>query len=333
VSAAGLGAYRDSEARGLGGAFSVEKGLSDMRAEMGDRLGELRELLLDLAHRQSLAEKWRERGDLVALYRRLLDTGLAPAHAREFVEAAAESAAAWGGDLLDQLRKTVKPFLRTLPAGREGPRVLAFIGPTGGGKTASLMKAATLFRQRGRRCAIISLDTLKLGAAEELLQFARIMGLGLKLCQSRGEFAEARELFEGADRILVDTATRDFFPGPSGKDLPGALAESGAGNLLVLPATHKSQDLAAAHRAAAGPFLFGTVLTKLDETVSLGGVVNFARSMGPVFAYFSKGYKSPGDFAPADPDALIDLWLGTGPPLGARADAPAPDPTGREAPG
>jgi flagellar biosynthesis protein FlhF len=317
-------AYRDSEARGLG-AFSVENGIADMRAELGERLGELRELILDLAHRQSLAERWRDRGDLVALYRRLLDTGLAPAHAREFVEAAAESLAAWGGDLMDQLRNTVRPFVRTLPPGRRGPRILAFTGPTGGGKTASLMKTATLFKQRGLRCAIISLDTLKLGAVEELLQFARIMGLGLKICQSRAEFAEARELFEGADRILVDTATRDFFPGPSGKDLPGALAESGAGNLLVLPATHKSQDLAAAHRAAAGPFLLGTVLTKLDETASLGGVVNFARTIGPVFAYFSKGYKSPGDFAPADPDALIDLWLGTGPPLGARGSVEVPD--------
>jgi flagellar biosynthesis protein FlhF len=315
-------AYRDSD-RSLA-AFSVEKGISDMRADLGDRLGELKELLLDLAHRQSLAEKWRERGELVALYRRLLETGLAPAYAREFVEAAAESLAAWGGELVDQLRKTVRPFIRTLSPGRAGPRVLAFIGPTGGGKTSALMKLAALFRQQGRKCAIISLDTLKLGAAEELLQFARIMGLGLKICQSRAEFAEARDLFEGADRILVDTSTRDFFPGPSGKDLPGALAESGAGNLLVLPATHKSQDLAAAWRSAAGPFLMGTVLTKLDETVSLGGVVNFARSMGPVFAYFSKGYKSPGDFAPADPEDLMDLWLGTPPP-----QSPGP---GREAP-
>jgi flagellar biosynthesis protein FlhF len=306
--------YRDSEARGMG-AFSVERGISEMRSDLGDRLGELKELLLDLAHRQSLAEKWRDRGELVALYRRLLDTGLAPAYAREFVEAAAESLAAWGGDLGDQLRKTVRPFIRTVPPDRAGARILAFTGPTGGGKTASLMKVAALMKQKGRKCAIISLDTLKLGAAEELLQFARIMGVGLKFCQSRTEFAEARELFEGADRILVDTSTRDFFPGPSGKDLPGALAESGSANLLVLPATHKSQDLAHAWKAAAGPFLMGAVLTKLDETVSLGGVINFARSVGPVFAYFSKGYKSPGDFAPADPEALMDLWLAA-PPAG-----------------
>jgi flagellar biosynthesis GTPase FlhF len=306
--------YRDSEARGLG-AFSVEKGISDMRAELGDRLGELKEMLLDLAHRQSLAEKWRDRGDLVALYRRLLDTGLAPPYAREFVEAAAESLSAWGGELGDQLRKTVRPFVRTVPPDRAGTRILAFVGPTGGGKTASLMKTAAFLKQKGRKCAIISLDTLKLGAAEELLQFARIMGLGLKICQSRAEFSEARELFEGADRILVDTSTRDFFP-PSGKDLPGALAESGAANLLVLPATHKSQDLAASWRVAAGPFLMGAVLTKLDETVSLGGVINFARSVGPVFAYFSKGYKSPGDFMAADADALMDLWLSAPPDPG-----------------
>jgi flagellar biosynthesis GTPase FlhF len=93
----------------------------------------------------------------------------------------------------------------------------------------------------------------------------------------------------------------------------------------VLPATHKSQDLAAAWKAAAGPFLMGAVLTKLDETVSLGGVINFSRSVGPVFAYFSSGYKSPGDFAPADPDALLDLWLA---PAALRGDGEGGSPPG-----
>jgi flagellar biosynthesis protein FlhF len=171
------------------------------------------------------------------------------------------------------------------------------------------MRLAGHLKQRGKKTAIISLDTLKLGAAEQLAQFARIMGLGLKVSQGRDEFREARELFGTADHVLVDTSTRDFLPGGRRKASSSALTESGAMNLLVLPAPTKTEDLVAAFQAATGPFLWGIALTKLDETVNLGNIFNFIRSFGPVFAYFSNGHKAPEDFLEAAPDRLMDLWL------------------------
>jgi flagellar biosynthesis protein FlhF len=283
--------------------------LSDLREEMGERLFELKSLLLDLAHRQGLSEKWRDKPELIGLYRKLLGTGLDQDLARSYVEMAAESRDAWGGELIESLKKSVLPSLKVLSPERDKGRFLALTGPSGGGKTHAVMKLAALYKQKGLKVALISLDTIKLGASEQLTRFARIMGLGLKVCQNKGEFREARELFSDADKVLVDTSARDILSPPSNKDMVGTLAESGVFTLLALPANLKSEDLISNYEAARGPFLTGVVLTKLDETLKLGNVFNFVKQSGPIFAYFSLGLKSPEDFRPANPEKLLDLWL------------------------
>ncbi|MDR2350451.1 MAG: hypothetical protein LBF41_07530 [Deltaproteobacteria bacterium] len=305
---------RGREARGLEsvGAAHLEKSLADLRLDVDGKLGELKNLLLDLAHRQSLSEKWRDRGDLVALYRRLLATGLEQELARDFAEMAAESLEAWGGDLADHLKKTVRPLIKTLPGDGIPARCVSFVGPAGSGKTSSLMKLATLRKQKGEKVSLVSLDTLKLGASEQLTKFARIMGLGLKICQNGEEFREARELFLGSDRIFVDTSARDILSPSPKRDLAAALAEGGTASFLTLPATMKTRDLEAAHKAAGGPFLLGVILTRIDETGGLGNVFNFAKHLGPIFAYFSLGHKTPEEFTKADPDKLTELWLAKG---------------------
>jgi flagellar biosynthesis protein FlhF len=290
-------------------ALFLERGLTDLKSDVAEGFSEIRTLLMDLAHRRSLSEQWRDRGDLVKLYRTILGTGLTPENARDFVEKAAESLSAWGGELEDQLRKTVRPHLRTLSR-TALPRHLVLMGPSGGGKTTILMKMAARLRQKGKKLAVISLDTVKLGAVEQITQFSRIMGLGLKVCQSPAELLEARDLFANLDHVLVDTSTRDFLGPSRRKDLVGALSGMGAMNYLVLPATLKAEDMESGYLEARGPFLLGVVLTKLDETLHLGNVLNFARSMGPIFAYLSLGPK-PEDFSPFDPSRFLDRWLGT----------------------
>ncbi|MDR2141173.1 MAG: hypothetical protein LBR11_05175 [Deltaproteobacteria bacterium] len=267
-------------------------------------VSQIRELILDLAHRQSLAEKWRDQGEVVRLYRRLLATSLEPELARDLVEKAAASLAAWGGDLLGQLRQTVRPLIRC----REGawPRFLALVGPSGSGKTTVLVKLAALAQKRGLKVSVITLDTLKLGATGQLAQYARIMGLGLKACQSQAELDEAREIFDEADLILVDTSTRDFLAGEQLRLLAACEAQT----LLVLPANLKTADLSAAYQRAMGPELWGVALSKLDETQTLGGLLTLIIEVNPILGFFSTGPRIPEDFGPARADRFLDLWLG-----------------------
>ncbi|MDR2725686.1 MAG: hypothetical protein LBC90_06430 [Candidatus Adiutrix sp.] len=272
-------------------------------------LGELKDLILDLAHRQSLAEKWRDRPDLVNLYRRLLLTGLAPEHARSLVELAAESARAWGGEVFGHLRRTLESKLRLVDLSLSPPKFLALVGPSGAGKTTALVNLAAFYRQRGLRTAAITLDTVRLGAAEQLTRYARIMGLGVAVCQSREEFASALELFDNNDIVLIDTPGRGFQKPEGRRDLAAFFEEAGASALLVLPATMKESDLAAALDKARGLKDLSLILTKFDETEALGGLMSFIISGAPRLAFFSLGPKTTEDFALATADKFLGLWL------------------------
>jgi flagellar biosynthesis protein FlhF len=313
-AALGAAAYRKVQntpaSRGdLASELSLEREIAALREFVGEEIGELKNLFWDLAHRQSLSEKWRDRPEVVSLYRALLGTGLSPQWAREFSEKSVESQDAWGGELVDHLRQTIKPRIRVLGSGAPLPRLIALTGPTGAGKTTSLVRLAAWSQKNGRKVSIITLDTLKLGGVEQLARYARIMGLGLKACQNKAEFDEANEIFQESDLVLIDTNTRDFTVKGATDDLGAALMEAGAKRLLVLPAGLKTEDLESLYRAMAGPALLGVVLTKLDETMGLGNVMGFLAGHGPALGFFSVGARTPEDFVPASADKLLDYWL------------------------
>ena len=308
--AAGLNAYRQAAlAPALGGTVTRQD-LEDLSASLGREIGELKNLILDLAHRQSLAEKWRDRPDLISLYRRLLDTGLAAEHARALVELAAESAKAWGGEVGEHLRRAMRPKLRIADLSLSPPKVMALVGPSGVGKTTSLVNLAAFYRQRGLTVSAITLDTLRLGAADQLTQYARILGLGVRVCQSHEEFREALELFESSDVILIDTPGRGFQKKEGRQELTTYFNQARASVLLVVSAAMKESDLAAALERARTFRETGLVITKFDETESLGGLVGFITVEAPRLAFFSMGPKTSEDFVMAAPDKFLDLWLG-----------------------
>jgi len=311
--AAGAAAYARTARTGRGADSEPgpawRRDLDLMGKTMTRALKELKDLILDLAHRQSLAEKWRDRPDLVNLYRRLVGTGLTPEHARGMVEVAAESARAWGGEVFGHLRRTLESKLRLADLSLSPPKALALMGPSGVGKTTALVNLAAFYRQRGRQTAAITLDTVRLGAAEQLTRYARIMGLGVAVCQNREEFASALELFENHDLVFIDTPGRSFQKPEGRRDIAAFLDQAGASAILVLPATMKETDLTAALDRARGFKDLSLILTKFDETEALGGLMSFIISGTPRLSFFSLGPKTPEDFVQATAEKFLSLWL------------------------
>ena len=264
-----------------------------------------------MTHRQDISVRLRHRRDLVRVYRDLVDAELAPALARRLVEAAGRSLN--GTDPLDAVQRRLVQSLPAdapcFPAEPGRSEIVVMIGPSGVGKTTTISKLAALWSvKQKRRVAMVSLDTYRLGAAEQLRTYARVMGLPVRVAQSRGEFVEALELFDDRDIILVDTPGRFLSRGSHFEELSRVLAGiRRLRTLLVLAATTKDRDLAAAIERARSLSTEALVITKIDETQRYGNIINnLVRFQLPV-AFLTNGQKVPDDLITTTPDRLARL--------------------------
>jgi flagellar biosynthesis protein FlhF len=178
-----------------------------------------------------------------------------------------------------------------------GGRV-ALVGPTGVGKTTTLAKlAARAVRRFGsRQVAIVSLDTFRIGAEEQLSTYARLLGVPLYVAQAPEQLGEKLQDLQDCKVVLIDT------PGmsPGDERLMASLDALGCRSdlldtWLVLPAGQQREDLeAAVHRfAPARPAAL--VLTKLDECTRLGGALSVAIEQKLPISVFCDGQKVPED--------------------------------------
>ena len=277
-------------------------------------LTEIKDLLLDLTHRAGLSERFRDRTDLIRLYRDLLDAELDPAIARALVEKAGSVNNGDGGDPRALLMKVLSRRLKVSAPGESsngsGPACLALAGPSGVGKTTTLAKLAARWVKAGQKVALISLDTFRLGAAEQLRTYARIMGLPVRVVQNSEEFTQALELFDKQDRILIDTAGRSLSDPQRFEELTETLAAiEKIEVLLVLSAATKDRDLAASIKQVETLPVNSLVISKIDETQRYGNVINNLLKYNRPVSFLTNGQKVPDDILPATPSRLAELII------------------------
>jgi len=191
------------------------------------------------------------------------------------------------------------------------PKNILMIGPTGVGKTTTIAKlAATLKLKHGRRVGLITADSYRIAAVEQLRTYAGIIGVPVKVALSPSETAQARAALADCDITLIDTAGRS--PGDEARlgELAAFLdAAEPAETHLVLSASMAERSLArAADRfGRLGPGRL--ILSKLDEADGLGVIVSAAIRAGLPISYVSTGQEVPDDFEPANADRLARLAL------------------------
>lgn len=204
----------------------------------------------------------------------------------------------------------VDPFRQN---GQGKTRFYSFVGPTGAGKTTTLAKLATHLKlDKNRRVSLISLDTYRIGAIEQLKIYANILDVPLRVASSIQEMAEAvLELTEmGSDYILLDTIGKNFLVKEHVHEMLEIFeAFPQVRHLLVLPANAKDTDLSAVIETFKQMPIYSFVFTKVDETSTYGNIVNQMLRFRKPVSYLGTGQRVPEDIEKADEKKLSRLLL------------------------
>jgi flagellar biosynthesis protein FlhF len=254
--------------------------------------------------------------DVYEAYGALTAGDINPELARAIVDAADGRAASdRGADAFDRaLGVELQSRIATQPAlgrGEAKPQIVALVGPPGAGKTTTLVKLAVNYGLASRRPALLlSMDTYRVAAAEQLRSYATILGIAFQVLETVAALGQAIEENRGKELIFIDTP--GFACGDM--DAAGELAQFLAGRKdidtqLVLPGSMKPLDLT---RIVDSFEIFRPqrlLFTKLDETNSFGAIVNESARTGKPVSFLANGQRIPEDIETASPGRLAALIL------------------------
>jgi flagellar biosynthesis protein FlhF len=214
--------------------------------------------------------------------------------------------------LLGLLAEQIK-VARPWAVGSERPLVVPLVGPTGVGKTTTVAKLAATYALRcGCRVGLVTADTYRVAAVEQLRTYADILSIPLEVVYSPSDVAPALQRLQERELVLVDTAGRSPHNQSQMEELRALLAEMGSSRVhLVISATTRHADMVEiVDRFVSHAAIEGLVVTKLDETNSYGIIYNVIRRTGQSIAYITNGQGVPEDMAAADALQLARLIVG-----------------------
>jgi len=188
-------------------------------------------------------------------------------------------------------------------------QIAAFIGPTGVGKTTTIAKLAANFSlKEGRRVALITADTYRIAALEQLKTYGDIIGVPLDIVYTPQELKEAIARHRDKDLILVDTAGRSPKNQQQLQELQTLLAVEPSMQVhLVMSTTTKYREaLEVVNRfSECSPTKF--LFTKVDEAANIGTIINLLYRFPMSLSYITTGQNVPDDIEIADPQKLANL--------------------------
>jgi flagellar biosynthesis protein FlhF len=192
-------------------------------------------------------------------------------------------------------------------------RLAALVGPTGVGKTTTIAKLAAYYRLKEKRdVGLITVDTYRIAAVEQLRTYADIIDLPMQVVSTPREMREAVRRLDGLDLVLMDTAGRSPRDEIKIQELKSFLNEARADEVhLVLSSVASARTLEQTARRFAAVGTTALILTKLDEATGLGNVVPLLRNSGLPLSYLTNGQNVPDDIETADAARLARVILGT----------------------
>ena len=182
-------------------------------------------------------------------------------------------------------------------------RLVALVGPTGVGKTTTIAKLAANYRlHQKRQVGLITVDTYRIAAVEQLRTYADIIDLPMQVVSSPREMREAVRRMNHLELVLVDTAGRSPKDDVRIRELRSFLTEAAADEVhLVLSSVANLRTLQQTAERFASVGTTALILTKLDEATGLGNMLPLLESCKMPLSYLTNGQNVPDDIEVADP--------------------------------
>lgn len=193
-------------------------------------------------------------------------------------------------------------------------RFIFFIGPTGVGKTTTIAKiASTMKLSKKVKVALVTSDTYRIAAVEQLRTYANILSIPLKVVYTAEEMENIRDELIDYDLVLIDTAGRSHNNVEQKEDLIkllGAIPQDEQEVYLVLSSTTKYKDLVRISQTYSEMTKYNLIFTKLDETDTIGNIYNLRVLTSAPLSYATWGQNVPDDIGKFNAQKIAKQLLG-----------------------
>ncbi len=291
-----------------------EKLEDDLRS-LNNKLDNLQEILWE--------EKSDKRANLVippefaGIYNSAKKSGMAQSHLDDIMKSTLEHMPSYMKNSPQTIERYFQVLLkkmigvrieREIPKGNK--KIMMLVGPTGVGKTTTLAKLAARFSfiEHHYKVGIITLDTYRIGALEQLFQYAKMMKLPIEDVVDTLDFQKALDTLSYCDLILIDTVGSSQFDKEKLQKIQQFIhaSDRSIDVNLVVSASTKLEDLRDIYTNFSFLKLDTMIVTKFDETKGFGNIFSLTTETSLPLSYFSLGQEVPDDIMPASGDFLVD---------------------------
>jgi flagellar biosynthesis protein FlhF len=210
----------------------------------------------------------------------------------------------------EKLKSAIKKYVTSSRTKMEG--IVVLVGPTGVGKTTTIAKlAGRLSLIEKKKVGLITVDTYRIGAVEQLRTYADIMSIPFKVVITLKDMESAIESMKDCDVILVDTTGRSSKNSMQISELRAFVDKTNSQNVnLVISCTTKDKDIECITEGFRELNYNSVIITKLDETTTYGSIINILDSAKKPLNYVTTGQNVPEDIKKLSADDVCKLVLG-----------------------
>lgn len=280
-------------------------------------LGDIRDILWWTSFSDEVLELMEEHKDAFKVYSKLLLSGISEKRVKSLMKKGMGTQETNGEDFTMNVLKGLLSSIKTLdPFGSEdtktnAPRIAAFIGPTGVGKTTTIAKlAAELGLKRKKRVGLVSVDNYRIGAVDQLKTYSAIIGIPCIPAFTAEDLKKALNKLSSMDYVLIDTAGQSHLDTVRMVELKKTLcAVPGITRHLVISASMGRLDMKEAVQRFDLLEPSSYVFSKVDETNRCGRIVDQMMDHKMPLSFITNGQEVPEDLIVASPKHVLQLLL------------------------